>query len=246
VPRSHDSFLANLWPHKDRVVPVRSLSWEGLAEVHAAGVKVDVVYVDASHETDDVRRDIETALRLFPGAAIVGDDWKRTSVRAAVEPVAAEHGLRIAIDGNGFRLARTSPADARPAAPTGAPRRRKRSGGTSQVPEDTVAAYSAARAFLLGEWFGASLMVASFTLLYLFAFAPGRSYVPGLVACLGILGVGTWAYLRSRTYYQRVGFDYAPRWHRATIIVAGSAGVFWLLFAFLAALTWFGVAVLPN
>jgi hypothetical protein len=122
---------------------------------------------------------------------------------------------------------------------------RKRSGGNLQVPGETVAAYSAARAFLLGEWFGASLAVASFTLLYLFTFAGTARTGVGLAACLGLLALGAWAYLRSRAYYRRVGFDYAPRWHAAALVVAGAAGIFWLLFALLAALTWLGVPVLP-
>jgi hypothetical protein len=122
---------------------------------------------------------------------------------------------------------------------------RKRSGGTAQVPDETVAAYSAARAFLLGEWFGASLMVASFTLLYLFAFDGRGNIKVGFVVCIALLAIGAWLYLRSRTYYGRVGFDYAPRWHMTAIIVAGSAGIFWLLFAFLAVLTLMGIPVLP-
>jgi hypothetical protein len=124
---------------------------------------------------------------------------------------------------------------------------RKRSRLGQTVPDETVLAYSAARAFLLGEWFGAAVLVASYTLLYLFALAPGRrSVLPGLIACLLLLALGAAIYLRSRTYYGRVAFDYAPKWHSAAIIVAGSAGVFWLLFAFLGVLTWFGVAILPN
>jgi len=132
-----------------------------------------------------------------------------------------------------------------PAGASAAARKRSRFG--QRVPDETVAAYGAARAFLLGEWFGATLMVASFTLLYLFAFAPGRpNFTVALAACLALLVLGTAVYLRSRAYYGRIGFDYAPRWHRATIVVAGSAGVFWLLFALLAALTFVGVPVLPR
>jgi hypothetical protein len=124
---------------------------------------------------------------------------------------------------------------------------RKRSRLNVDVPEDTVAAYSAARAFLLGEWFGASVAVSSFTLLYLFAFVPRATSVPvDLIACLALLVLGAVVYLRSRTYYLRVGFDYAPRWHIAALVVAGAAGIFWLLFAFLATLASFGVPVLPD
>src|SRR5688572_17995986 len=112
-----------------------------------------------------------------------------------------------------------------PSSETSATRRssRKRSGGTDPVVDETVAAYSAARAFLLGEWFGASLAVASFTLLYLFTFAVRGVSVPlELGVCLVLLVLGAVIYLRSRTYYQRVGFDYAPRWHGAAVVVAGS------------------------
>jgi hypothetical protein len=127
-----------------------------------------------------------------------------------------------------------------------ATRGRKRSGGTDPVVDDTVASYAAARAFLLGEWFGASLAVASFTLLYLFTFAArGIPVLVELGACLGLLAVGAVVYLRSRTYYQRVAFNYAPRWHNAAVVVAGSAGIFWLMLAFLIVLTYFGVDVLP-
>ena len=124
---------------------------------------------------------------------------------------------------------------------------RKRSRFGQAVPDETVAAYGAARAFLLGEWFGSALMVASYALAYLFAFAPGRPSIAwALAACLALLALGSLVYLRSRAYYGRVGFDYAPRWHRATIVVAGSAGIFWLLFLILAVLTWLGVPVLPT
>jgi hypothetical protein len=123
---------------------------------------------------------------------------------------------------------------------------RRRSRFNVEVPADTVAAYSAARAFLLGEWLGASIGVASFTLLYLFAFAGHGPVKAGLFACVGLLALGAVAYLRSRTYYERVAFDYAPRWHMAALVVAGAAGIFWLLFAFLAALAYFGFPVLPD
>ena len=123
---------------------------------------------------------------------------------------------------------------------------RQRSRLQADVPEDTVAAYSAARAFLLGEWFGASLAVASFTLLYLFAFAGRGPVDAGLVACVVVLILGAALYLRSRTYYLRIGFDYAPRWHIGALVVAGAAGIFWLLFVFLAALAYFGFPVLPD
>ncbi len=119
---------------------------------------------------------------------------------------------------------------------------RKRSGATLPT-DEAVAQFSAARAFLAGEWFGATLMVASFTLLYLLAF--GAEASPGLTygVCGALLAVGTLAFFRSRAYYRRIGFDVAPRLHGVAAVVAGSAGIFWLLFLLLVALAWMGVAI---
>ena len=124
---------------------------------------------------------------------------------------------------------------------------RRRAWQRAEVDEDTLANYTAARAFLYGEWFGASVCVASVTLLYVFAFA--RPDVPAWTAiavCLCMLAVGGFAFLRNRAYYERLGFPWANRWHQAAFVVAGSGGFFWLLFAFLSFLAWRGIAVGPR
>ena len=125
--------------------------------------------------------------------------------------------------------------------------KQQRSRAHQAVPEETVAAYTAARAFLLGEWFGASLGVASFTLLYLFTFArPDVAPRVAVATCLAMLAVAGFAFLRNRAYYERLGFRWAPRWHVAALVVAGSAAVFWLLFALLLVLSWRGVELMPR
>jgi len=114
------------------------------------------------------------------------------------------------------------------------------------VSEETVAAYTAARGFLFGEWFGASLMCASVTLLYMFA-SP-RSSASGaaaLVSCLALMAVGSYAYLTNHIYYKRLDFPWAKRWDTGAILVAGTGAVFWLLFAVLEVLVKLGVTVLP-
>ena len=119
---------------------------------------------------------------------------------------------------------------------------RRRSGGTA-ASDDEVASYAAARAFLVGEWFGATLMVASFTLLYLLAFGAHARPEVIYAVCGALLLLGTLAFLRGRAYYQRIGSDIAPRAHALAAIVAGSAGIFWLLFLLLVVLASFGIAL---
>lgn len=114
------------------------------------------------------------------------------------------------------------------------------------VSPETVAAYTAARGFLLAEWLGASLMVASFTLLYLLTFGSHASVRATLVACVGMFVLGSYVFWTNHRNYARVGFLWAKRWDAGAIVVAGSGVVFWFLFALLELLTYLGVSVGPK
>ncbi len=80
LPVLYETFLVHLWEHRARVVPVRNTTLAGMEEIHAAGIVPDVVYVDASHDARSVDADVRTAIRLFPKAAICGDDWTHATV----------------------------------------------------------------------------------------------------------------------------------------------------------------------
>jgi hypothetical protein len=79
---------------------------EGLREVAGYGGRADLIYLDADHTSDAVKRDLEEALALFPSAKIVGDDWTWQSVREAVTAVCAERGLTVIGSGNGWEIQR--------------------------------------------------------------------------------------------------------------------------------------------
>lgn len=118
--------------------------------------------------------------------------------------------------------------------PTGEPR---------MAEEDAMALLTAARGFLLGEWFGAVLLLISFTQLYL-AIA-GHYYPPP--AALGIGGLvavtGAVVYLQSRRYYLRLDTNWGRRSHNAAAVTAGAGAIFWLLFLVLMVLVWNGFPV---
>ena len=104
----HDRFMSNMWEYKYSIkngtargiVPVHMDAIEGLELLKNAGVKPDLVYVDASHHYDGVYRDIKKTLELFPGAHIVGDDYDYPDVRRAVQDCAKESNLEIFESGN--------------------------------------------------------------------------------------------------------------------------------------------------
>ncbi len=114
-------------------------------------------------------------------------------------------------------------------------------------PRDRLtASYVAARGFLWGEWLGAFLCVLSFTELYFAVAARALSGAWAVGLGLLLLAVGGFVFLRSRTYYLRLGVRYKPRSHNLAAVVAGAGAIFWLLFATLIALTLVGYPILPE
>ena len=80
-PAAYSHFIANLWPHRHRVIPVRDTTWNGMARARRAGIDADAVYIDADHMEKAVALDVVIAAVKFPRAVLVGDDWNRAEVQ---------------------------------------------------------------------------------------------------------------------------------------------------------------------
>lgn len=125
-----------------------------------------------------------------------------------------------------------------------AKQRQKARAGMS-VSDDDMATYTAARAFLFGEWVGALIMVASFTQLYIVTFVAGGNAGWSIGIGLAALALGGWVFWSNRTYYLRLNFPWRRKWDAVAVVFALAGVVFWLLFGLLAALVWNGVPVQP-
>ncbi len=78
------TFCRNLWPHKDRIVPMRTTIIEALHEIYELGIVPDLIYVDGEHDEKSVYQDVTAALTLFPDSDLIGDDWLHPTVRMGV------------------------------------------------------------------------------------------------------------------------------------------------------------------
>jgi hypothetical protein len=107
LPVLYPTFQTNLWHHRHRLTAVRETTRDGMRVVHEHGLAPELVYVDADHSTAAVVNDILVAMRLFPSARIVGDDWRWDSVRDGVRIVAFEEKLRIGVVGSVWWLIRS-------------------------------------------------------------------------------------------------------------------------------------------
>lgn len=82
----------------EKIVPMRM---ESLEAASALNVKADLIYIDASHDTDNVRKDI---LAWYPhlnaGGTLCGDDWGWVSVQIGVIQAAQNLKLHLYTSGN--------------------------------------------------------------------------------------------------------------------------------------------------
>lgn len=107
-PRLYHQFLRNFadgeWAaYAPRLVPIQQPTAAGLRLLALAGVQAQLLYVDASHEYEDVYADLCAARHvLAPGGILFGDDFRSfPGVFAAVLRFRHEAGLKFEeVDGN--------------------------------------------------------------------------------------------------------------------------------------------------
>jgi len=97
-PTLYFQFLSNVCRagRQDAITPfpvpsVTAAQWFALRDVRA-----DMIYIDGSHEEEDVYQDLLAYWDLVrPGGVLFGDDWAWDGVRLAVERFAKENRLTI-------------------------------------------------------------------------------------------------------------------------------------------------------
>lgn len=108
MPKLYETFLSNCWEYRERLVPMRTTTIAGLRELRVLGIKPDFIYLDASHQYEDAKADLDEIWRLFPNVRLGGDDYggKWEGVKRAVDEHAgrtgrvtclAEHAWTIAV-----------------------------------------------------------------------------------------------------------------------------------------------------
>jgi predicted O-methyltransferase YrrM len=105
LPRLFETFQSRCWSYRDRIIPLRMSTQEGLRAVAAAGLQPDVVFIDAEHSFEAVSAEAALARQLFPQAVIIGDDYDWSGVHAAVDGFARGHSLVVdRVGWRGWRL----------------------------------------------------------------------------------------------------------------------------------------------
>ena len=109
LPCLYETFCALSWEYRDRITPIRATTHQGLQQIADAGLRPDLIFVDADHSFDAVMADLEHCEQLFPEARLVGDDYEAPSVRKAVDNFARERSRTVEAVGKGWVSWRVSP-----------------------------------------------------------------------------------------------------------------------------------------
>ncbi len=110
-PQLYFQFLANIVHHgcQDHIVPLPNTTSNAARWLKKHNITADLIYVDASHEEDDVYSDLNLFWEsLNPGGVLCGDDWSTYwyGVICAVNRFAKEQGLPLKTAGQHWFLQR--------------------------------------------------------------------------------------------------------------------------------------------
>ena len=97
-PMVYYQFVANVIHRQcqDLITPFPQTSTIGALWFRRYGVKAGLIYIDGSHEEEDVYADLVSYWDLVqPGGILVGDDWGWDGVRLAATRFAKEQGLAV-------------------------------------------------------------------------------------------------------------------------------------------------------
>lgn len=96
----YECFLKNMEPVKDYIIPIRMLSTQ--ASKQFEDESLDFVFIDASHDYDSVKEDINSWWpKIKIGGILAGHDYKFKGVNKAVHEFIDSHGLQLDDIGQG-------------------------------------------------------------------------------------------------------------------------------------------------
>ena len=97
-PTVYYQFVANVIHRQcqDLITPFPQTATIAALWFRRHGIMAELIYIDGSHEEDDVYADLVSYWDLVqPGGILVGDDWGWDGVRLAATRFAKEHGLAV-------------------------------------------------------------------------------------------------------------------------------------------------------
>jgi len=106
-PTLHQQFLANVMYNnlQDYILPIPTTSAIGARWLTAKGIQADMIYIDGSHEEEEVYQDITNYWKILrPNGIMIGDDWhiNCAGVICAVNAFCKENTITYQVAGSSW------------------------------------------------------------------------------------------------------------------------------------------------
>ncbi|MFO0865022.1 MAG: hypothetical protein U0744_10285 [Gemmataceae bacterium] len=95
LPKLFDAFQSRCWPWRDRLIPMRMSSLDGLHAIAAAGLAPDVIFFHAKRAIEQLSAELIAARDRFPKAMLCGGGYDRPDIRRAVAEFARGEGMSV-------------------------------------------------------------------------------------------------------------------------------------------------------
>ncbi len=113
----YETFLANMWEYRERLIPIRGMAPEALYGIAQTGLRPDLIYLDA----DKSGRELDVCHTLFPNAILTGDDWfwgtdrlwnpdDGYPIRKPVKEFCRRHQRHLLVDKSTWVISETPPS----------------------------------------------------------------------------------------------------------------------------------------
>lgn len=107
LPTLYETFITNCWDLRDKILPIKTNSKEGIQLILDSGIKPDLVYLDGDHRYDGLMSDLLMVSQFTNNPIITGDDFyiaKNHEVPTAIDDFIKKSNFDILVDGKFWRL----------------------------------------------------------------------------------------------------------------------------------------------
>jgi len=108
-PTLYRQFLTNVVKtgHHDVITPFPLTAGQAAIWLAHKNITADFIYIDAAHDEDSVRADLQSYWPLLsPGGVLLGDDYDQPTLAAAADRFALEMDVPLGVIGNKFLMAK--------------------------------------------------------------------------------------------------------------------------------------------
>jgi hypothetical protein len=104
LPEVWQSFAANCWSQRERIIPMKERHDLAVRRVHALGLTPDVVLIHPDYDTSSVARVLDALAACYPDVPWIGLNWSWPNMQQVVTKMAKQLERPLTVQSSVWRL----------------------------------------------------------------------------------------------------------------------------------------------